>query len=111
MATPEKRRNPRCTGDSDTTSEQRGRQVLPSPEHTGVVVADGAEEAEEVLAGLVAVVAGGTTDQVDEAVERVLDVAAEHVEIGDQRLGVDVVGVRGGGVAGGVEVGTLRALE
>jgi len=64
-----------------------------------------------VLAGPVAVVAGAAADQVDEAVEGVLDVAAEHVEVGHQRLRVDVVGVRRGRRTRGVEVGALRALE
>ena len=35
-----------------------------------------------------------TPDQLDEPVERVVDVAAEEVEIGDQGLRVDVVGAR-----------------
>ena len=36
---------------------------------------------------------------------------AEHVEVGDQGLGVHVVAVRGGGLAGGPGVDALGALE
>ena len=82
-------------GPTRSGSEQRRRQALPALEHPRVVVADGAEEPEQVLARLVALVAGRTADQLDQPDERVLHVAAEHVEVGDQRLGVDVVGVRG----------------
>ena len=70
-------------------------QALPALEHPRVVVADGAEEPEQVLARLVALVAGRTADQLDQPDERVLHVAAEHVEVGDHGLGVDVVGVGG----------------
>ena len=48
----------------------------------------------------VALVAGGTPDQLDQPVERVVDVAAEQVEVGHHGLGVDVVGGRGRGLAG-----------
>ena len=58
-----------------------------------------------------ALVAGGAPDQLDEAVERVVDVAAEQVEVGDQGLGVDVVGRGGRGRAGRLEVDVLGALE
>ena len=64
-----------------------------------------------MLAGLVALVPGGTTDQVDQSDEGVLDVPTEHVEVGDQRLGVDVVAAFGGRGTGGGGVDVLGALE
>jgi len=44
-----------------------------------------------VGARAVAVGVGRAPDHVDQPVERVVDVPAEQVEVGDQRLGVDVV--------------------
>ena len=70
-----------------------GAPGLPALEDPRVVVADRGEQPQQVLAGLVALVAGGPAHQVDQPVERVLDVPAEHVEVGDQGLRVDVVGV------------------
>ena len=64
-----------------------------------------------MLAGLVAVGVGGPPYEVDEPVEGVVDVAAEHVEVGDEGLGVDVVGVGGGRLARGRQVGALGALQ
>ena len=55
---------------------------------------------------------GGTADQVDEPGEGVVDVSAEHVEVGDQRLRVDVVALLGGGGRpGGGGVDVLGALQ
>ena len=53
----------------------------------------------------------GTSDQVDQPGEGVLYVPAEHVEVGDQRLGVDVVRFGRGGRTGRGHVDTLRALQ
>ena len=75
-------------------SEQRGGEVAAGALHPRVVVADGAEEADQVGPGGVAVALRRTPDQVDQPVEGVLDVPAEEVEVGHQRLGVDVVGAR-----------------
>src|SRR4029079_691145 len=91
--------------------EECGREVLPALEDPWVVVADRGEQAEQVLASLVAVVALGAANEVDQPVEGVLDPTAEPVEGGDQRLGGDIVGTRVRGGAGRVEVGVLGPLQ
>ena len=63
------------------------------------------------LAGPVALRPGGTPDQLDQAPERVVDVTAEQVQVGHQRLRVHVVRALGRGRARGVEVGALGALQ
>ena len=64
-----------------------------------------------MVARLRAVGVGRPGDEVHQAGERVLDVAAEHVEVGDHRLRVDVVGLLGRGGARLGEVDALRALH
>ncbi len=53
-----------------------------------------------MLAGLVAVVAGGAADELDQPVEGLVDLAVEQVEVGGQGLRLDVVGRGVGGRAG-----------
>src|SRR6185369_11955408 len=79
--------------DNAARSEQRRGEVLPAAQHPRVVVADRREQAEQVLARPVALVPRGTADQVDQAGERLVDLTAEQVEIGHERLRVEVVGV------------------
>ena len=81
-------------------SEERAGEVLAAPCSTrGSSLPTAPKSASEVLARLVAVVVGGTAHHVDQPVERVVHVAAEHVEVGDHRLRVDVVGAGRGGRA------------
>ena len=86
-------------------------RLLSPGEDPGIVVPDGGEETEQVLAGPVAVVARGAPHQVDQPGERVVDMAAEQVEVGREGLRRDVVGVGRGRVTGGVQVDALRALQ
>ncbi len=66
---------PGCTARRARAAAQKSAEArfLACPEHARVVVADGAEEPDEVLARPVALVAGRTPDQVDQPVEGVVD--------------------------------------
>ena len=64
-----------------------------------VVVADDAEQLDQVLAGLVAVLAGGAPDDVEQPVEGRLDVAGAEQEVGGPGLRGDVVRRGVGGLA------------
>ena len=85
---------PLGAGQAAQPLEERRGEVLSAAQHARVVVADGPEQRQQVLAGGVAVVARRTPDQLDQPAERVVDVAAEQVEVGHQGLGGDVVGGR-----------------
>ena len=77
-------------GAGRSRSEQRVGQLDPGRGDARVLGADDLEQLEQAGADPGAVVAGGDADQVDEAGERVLDVAAEQVAVGDGQAGVDV---------------------
>src|SRR3954447_21230922 len=64
--------------------------------HARVVVADDLEQLDQVAASPLPVRAGGAPDRFDEPDEGVLDMAAQQVDVRDEDLRVDVVGVRRG---------------
>ena len=84
--------------------EQRAGELLTSLENPRVGVADRGEQAQQVLARLIAVLVRRPADELDQPVEGVIDVAAEQVEVGDEGLGVDVVGPGGRVGTRGVEI-------
>ena len=81
-------------------SEQGVREGAPGLDDALVAGPDDLEQLEQVLPGGVAVVVAGGPDGVDQPDERVLDVATEQVEVGDEGLGGDVRRSSRGGGAG-----------
>src|SRR5688572_17406331 len=67
---------------SDGSSEERAHERRAGLLHARVLGADHLEEAQQVRAGGVALVAGRAAHHVDEAQERVLDVTADRVDVG-----------------------------
>ncbi len=59
---------------------------VPRLGHRRVVGGQGLEQAQQVDAGLVAVVAGGLADQRDEAVEGLVDLTTEQFDVGRLEL-------------------------
>src|SRR4029079_4659809 len=77
--------------------EECGREVLPALEDPWVVVADRGEPAAQRRGGARVLRATrgafaplGARKRPDQPVEGVLDPPAEHVEVGEQRLGGDI---------------------
>ncbi len=87
-------------------SEERRGETPARLGHRGVVGGQRLEQAEQMHAGLVAVVAGGLADQPDEPVEGLVDLTAEQFDVGGLDLEGDVGGRsrRAGQHVGGVEV-------
>ncbi len=54
---------------------------------------------------------GKRGEQLQQAIERVVDVAAGEIEVRDHELRVDVGGAGGGGGAGLLQIGALHAVE
>ena len=67
-----------------------------------------ANSCEQVVLGLLPLLARGRPHEVDEPQERVLHVTTEDVEVGDQALGGDIRRVLGGRCAGRLQVRTRR---
>ncbi len=69
------------------------------------------EQFEHALAYGGALISGKHGEEIEKARERVLDVSAREVEIGDGQLGLDVCGSGGSRGAGRLQVGALDTVE
>ena len=92
-------------------SVQGARHRAAGRDHAGVLAADDLEQVDEAHAHPLAVRAERRAQDVDEPAERVLDLAAEDVEVRDRELRVDVRRVGGGRRAGRLQVEVARAVE
>ena len=92
-------------------SEQQRREPAARADDARVGVADQREQLEQSLAHRSALVGGKQREQVEQAIERVVDVAAGEVEVGDEQLRVDVGGRGRGGGTRRLQVGALHAVE
>src|SRR5690606_24964390 len=98
-------------GDAGCRSVEADRETLARLGDARVRRADDLEVVEEAHAQLLLRVRVRTGQEVEQAPERVVDVPAEQVEVGDRELRVDVAWRVGGGGAHGREVGVARALQ
>ena len=90
-------------------SVQEVREALAGRGHAGVVGSGDLEQLQQARAHRVLGLLVRAAQLVQQAGEGVLDVAAEHVEIGHQQLGVEVGGCVGRGLTGDGEVRALLA--
>ena len=79
-----------ATGRAHHPSEQGAHERAARLDDPLVLGTDDLEQLDEAGADLLPVLVGQSPHEVDEARERVLDVATEEVEVGDDELGVDV---------------------
>src|SRR6478736_4471658 len=113
MWVPASRRGPapRAKGRPERSSEQGGGEAATSCRDGRIGVAEDVEEAEQVSADLVALVARSAAHELDEQVERVLGTAREDEHVGGLARRSDVVRVRDRRLDGSLGVDRRGALE
>src|SRR5699024_12557915 len=74
-------------------SEQRGGEIASCTPDTRVFVADDREQVDQAEPDALSVIAGHAPPEVDQSAEGVVDMAAADVEVRDEQLRLDVIGV------------------